>query len=280
MRHKYLTLTLILMALFNTARAASEELLIATAANFSPAAREIIQRFNQTTEHHAKLISASNGKLYAQIVNGAPFDVLLAADTQTPSRLAANHNAVAASQFTYAQGRLALLTSDSNIFEKGLEKSIEKNLRDNTQESDFKPELESDSEAIKNIIERWLKYSNKKIAIANPNIAPYGRAAIETLTSLDLYQVVKLRLVQAENISQAHQFISTGNAALGFIALSHAKHSEYKTMVIAEQLHQPIQQDAILLTHGADNIAALEFLNFLQKPIAQKIIEQYGYTIK
>ena len=264
MRHNYLILILVLAALLQTAKAEDETILIATAANFSPAAREIIQRFNATTQHHATLISASNGKLYAQIVNGAPYDVLLAADKTTPNRLAVSHHAFAESQFTYAQGRLALFIHDPTI--------IQENPKRNTQESD--------SELIKKVITRWLTSSDKKMAIANPNIAPYGRAAMETLTSVNLYQAVKSRLVQAENISQAYQFVSTGNAALGFIALSHADHLTAKTMVIPKKLHQPIEQDAILLTHAANNIAALDFLEFLQNSAAKNIIEKYGYTIK
>lgn len=222
---------------------------VAVAANFSAPMQQIAAAFEQDTGHKALLSMGSTGKLYAQIRNGAPFQVLLAADDETPARLEREGAAVPGTRFTYAVGRLMLWSK--------------------------KPGLVDDKGAV------LLRGEFDRIAIADPKLAPYGAAAVEVLNALHVQAAVQAKLVQGENIAQAYQFVSTGNATLGFVALSQVwadgKLSEGSGWLVPAQLHQPLRQDAVLLTSGKDNPAALALLAYLQTDKARRIIHAFGY---
>lgn len=225
--------------------AKAEETRIAVAANFTEPAKEIGALFERTAGHRLKFSFASTGQLYAQIALDAPFDVFLAAD-QKRAALAAEHGfALAATQFTYAKGHLAL----------------------------YGPELDlSEPKAV-------LEGGNFSfLAIANPETAPYGAAAVETMTALGLFDALKPKLVRGNNIAQAYQFVISGNAELGFVALSQVigKVAESYWRV-PDEMYRPIAQDAILLKKGENNKAARAFLRFLKGEEAKRIKARFGY---
>ena len=224
---------------------------IAVAANFTAPMQKIAAAFERDTGHKAVLAFGSTGRFYAQVRNGAPFDVLLAADDETPARLAAEGLAVPASRFTYATGRLVLWSA--------------------------KPELVDP----KGDVLRGASF--ERIAIADPKLAPYGAAAIEALTKLGVLQAVQPKFVQGESIGQAHQFVATGNAALGFVALSQVmkdgRVERGSGWVVPANLHSPIRQDAVLLVRGKDNPAAKALLQFLRSEAARAIIRDHGYEL-
>lgn len=220
---------------------------IAVAANFTAAAREIAAAFAQETGHTALLSFGSTGKLYAQIAHGAPFEVLLAADEARPARAEAEGLAVPGSRFTYAVGRLVLYSPDPARLDPagGVRAAL---------------------------------LTGGKLAIANPKTAPYGAAAVQTLQALGLYQQVRPRLVLGENIAQAHQFVLTGNAPLGFVALSQVIGAQGGSRwLVPASLHAPIRQDAVLLQRGAGSQAARVFLDYLRGERAGAILRRYGY---
>jgi molybdate transport system substrate-binding protein len=220
---------------------------VAVAANFTAAAKEIAASFKARTGHEAVLSFGSTGQLYAQITQEAPFEVFLAADAARPKRAVAEGFAVAESRFTYARGRLALWSSSPGFVEGA------QTLRNG---------------------------AFAKLAIANPTAAPYGAAAIETLKALGLYDKLAPKIVQGNSIAQAFQFVDTGNAELGFIALSQiARSGAGARWIVPQNLYTPIRQDAVLLKKGADNAAATAFMDFLKGPEARTIIESYGYGV-
>ncbi len=227
------------------------EALIAVAANFWSPAKQIAARFEQATGHTIRLSQGSSGKLYAQIRNGAPYDVFLSADQTFPARLLEQGQAVSGSRLTYARGVLALWSAD-----EGLELSA---LALSTQEF-------------------------QRIALANPKLAPYGLAAQQVLDALGLSEVLQTRLVFGENISQAYQFVATGNAEVGFVALSQtmqrAGAKRGSLWLVPTHLHDSIAQDAVLLSHGASNEAAQDFLKFLQGAEALELISSFGYRVE
>jgi molybdate transport system substrate-binding protein len=229
--------------------AVADEFHVAVAANFTAPAKEIAAAFEKASGHKAVLSFGSTGQLYAQIREGAPFAVFLAADDTTPEKLVGEKLAVADSRFTYAVGALALWSPTANFV-------------------DDKGEV--------------LKFDRfAHLAIADPKKAPYGKAAVETLEALGLYDALKAKLVQGNNIAQAYQFVASGNAELGFVALSQIQKNGQmaagSVWLVPEKLHAPILQDAVLLTASADNAAAKAFLSFLQGPDAAKVIDAYGY---
>lgn len=228
--------------------AVAETATVAVAANFLAPARMLETAFESATPHEVTLVSASTGQLYAQIANGAPFDVLLAADTRRPRLLAENGLGVAASRFTYAVGRLALWTRDPG-FREGLSLEI-------LGEAEF----------------RWL-------AIANPHVAPYGAAAREALEALELWGRLEPRIVRGQNVGQAFVMARSGNAELALVALSQVRAHEGPGahVVVPADLHAPLRQDAILLARAGGNPAAAAFLDFLRGPAAAKLVERYGY---
>jgi molybdate transport system substrate-binding protein len=187
--------------------------------------------------HQAQLAFGATGKFYAQIKNGAPFEVLLAADDDTPAKLEKEGAAVAGTRFTYAVGRLALWSAKAGY-------------------------VDDKGEVLK-------RGEFRHLAIANPRLAPYGAAAVEVLTALKLLDAVQPKFVQAENIAQAHQFVASGNAELGFVALSQVmkdgKLGEGSAWVVPASLHQPIRQDAVMLDKGRGKPAAEAWLKYLQQ---------------
>lgn len=242
MKRFLLAAVLLLAAL---AQGEAAETNVAVAANFTEPAKEIAQAFEAKTGHKAVLSFGSTGQFYAQISQDAPFTVLLSADDATPKKLVDEGLAVADSRFTYAIGRLVLWSRDPALV-KG-------------------PET--------------LKTGNfDKIAVANPALAPYGTAAVQTMRKLDVYDTLQPKFVQGNNIAQTYQFAETGNAALGFVALSQviAKNTGSRWLV-SDTMHDPIRQDAVLLKKGAGNDAAQAFLVFLKGPEAAKVIERFGY---
>ena len=228
------------------------EVLVAVAANFTAPAQQIAGEFERRTGHKAVLAFGSTGKFYAQISNGAPFEVLLAADHTTPAKLEKEGQAVPGSRFTYAVGTLVLWSAKPDY-------------------------VDSKGEILQ---------ANKfnKLAIANPKTAPYGVAAIETLTRLKLLAAVQPKFVQGENIVQTHQFVSTGNADVGFVALSQVfkegKLIGGSVWIVPAGLHEPIHQDAAILAKGKDNPVANAFMDFLKSPYAHAVIKSYGYALR
>ncbi|MGZ8371630.1 MAG: molybdate ABC transporter substrate-binding protein [Rhodoplanes sp.] len=227
--------------------AVAAETNVAVAANFTDAAKEIAAAFKQETGHEAVLSFGATGQLYAQITQDAPFQVMLSADDERPKKLVEDGLGVADSRFTYAIGKL-VLWSKTKDFVKG-----EETLRAG---------------------------AFTKLSIANPTAAPYGAAAVETLKALKIYETLQPKIVQGNNIAQAFQFIDTGNAELGFIALSQlAGNPGGSRWLVPQPLYTPIRQDAVLLKKGAANEAATAFIAFLKGPEARAIIEKYGYEV-
>ena len=242
---------LLLLALSVSVTSAGEAL-VAVAANFAEVMSELEQRFEAGGEHRLTVTVGSTGKLYAQIRYGAPFDILLAADQERPRLLAESGLAVAESQQTYALGRLVLWSADAQSMDDG-----EQRLRVG---------------------------SFRSLAIANPDLAPYGAAAVESLQAIGAYDGVRPRIVMGENIGQAHTMVATGNAELGLVALSYVISQRNGKpggiWVVPGDLHAPIRQDAVLLTRAAGNQTAREFMQFLKSAAARQVIEQYGYAVE
>ena len=223
----------------------ADEVRVAVAANFAPAAQAIGELFEGATGHEALLSFGSSGQLYAQIAQGAPFDVFLAADRGYPRRAVTDGHAVADSTFTYANGRLVLFSADP-ARDAG---------RASLAEGDF-----------------------TRLAIANPELAPYGAAAVEVLDALGLADRLRSRLVRGNNVAQTYQFVITGNAELGFVALAQViGHERGSRWIVPRELHSPIAQDAVLMAHASGNEAAAAFLAFLRGPAAAAVLERYGY---
>lgn len=225
------------------------ELTVAVAANFTAPMQKIAAAFQSDTGHTLALAFGSTGKFYAQIKHGAPFDVFLAADDDTPARLEQEGDGVAGTRFTYAIGKLVLWS----------------------KRPDFVDE--------KGEILRTGQFD--RIALADPKLAPYGAAAMQTLQSLGLAGALSNRLVQGESIGQAYQFVGTQNAALGFVALSQVfadgRIREGSAWRVPQTLYGPIRQDAIVLAKGKDNPAAAALMRYLQGDRARQIIRSYGY---
>ncbi len=221
----------------------AEKVHVAVAANFTAAMKEIAVEFEQASGHHPVVSYGSTGKLYAQIEHGAPFEIFLAADQKRPKMLEEKN--AASGHFTYAIGKLVLWSGDAK------RATGEQALRDG-------------------------KF--KRIAIANPKTAPYGAAAIEIMQNLGLYDGMKPKIVTGDSLAQTHQFVATGNAEFGFVALAQiALDSSGSRWLVPENLYTPIRQDAVLLTKGKDNPAAAALLDYLRGDTAKAIIQKYGY---
>ena len=246
---RLLTLT---AALALSAAAQAEVVQIAVAANFTAPARALAEIFARTTGHEAKLSFGATGAFYTQIKNGAPFDILLAADDERPIRLEKEGDTVPGSRFTYAIGQLVLWSA--------------------------KPGFVDDQGAV-------LKGGNfNKIAIANPKLAPYGAAAVETMDKLGLAAALTPKLVTGESIGQTYNFIATGNAELGFVALAQVldggKLKSGSMWVVPAKYHAPIIQDAVILKRAAANPAAKAWMALMRSPNTQDFIRSYGYEGK
>ncbi|MDR2112081.1 MAG: molybdate ABC transporter substrate-binding protein [Candidatus Accumulibacter sp.] len=225
------------------------EVQVAVAANFTAPAKEIAVEFEKETGHKVIPSFGSTGQFYAQIGQGAPFEVFLAADDTTPAKLEQEGQTVAGSRFTYAIGALVLWSAREDYV-------------------DAKGEI-------------LRKGGFEHLSIADPRKAPYGVAAVETLTRMGLKDALQARIVQGNNISQAHQFVSTGNAELGFVALSQVykdgKVTGGSAWIVPAELYEPIRQDAVILAKGKDNAAAGAFVEYLKGAKAGAIIQSYGY---
>ena len=235
-----------------SAAARAEVVQVAVAANFTAPARALAEVFARTTGHEAKLSFGATGAFYTQIKNGAPFDVLLAADDERPARLEKEGDTVPGSRFTYATGQLVLWSA--------------------------KPGLVDDQGAV-------LKGGNfGKIAIANPKNAPYGAAAVEAMDKLGVAAALQPKLVTGESIGQTYNFIATGNADLGFVALAQVleggKLKSGSMWVVPAQYHAPIIQDAVILKRAASNPAAKAWMELLKTPQSKAFIRSYGYEVK
>ncbi len=225
------------------------EVSVAVAANFTDPAKEIAAAFQKATGNTTALSFGPSGGFYAQISHGAPFEVFLSADAERPRKAEAEGFAVPGARFTYAVGRLALYSKTPGLVD------------------DKGAVLASD---------RF-----QKLSIADPGAAPYGQAAIETLTRLGLYDRLKPKIVQGASIAQAYEFTATGAAELGFVAQSQViKVSGGSRWLVPESLHSPIVQDAALLKPGEHDPAAKAFLAFLKSPAAREIIKRYGYDVR
>ena len=247
--HRLLALT---AALAFTTLARADVVQVAVAANFTAPARALAEVFARTTGHEAKLSFGATGAFYTQIKNGAPFDVLLAADNERPARLEKEGDTVPGSRFTYATGQLVLWSA--------------------------KPGLVDDEGAV-------LKHGQfGKIAIANPKNAPYGAAAVEAMEKLGLAATLQPKLVTGESIGQTFNFIATGNAELGFVALAQVleggKLKSGSMWVVPAQYHAPIIQDAVILKRAANNPAAKAWMELLKTPQSKELIRSYGYAVK
>lgn len=221
---------------------------VAVAANFAEAHEYIATAFEAETGHSVVTSIGATGQLYTQIRNGAPFDVFLAADAERPALLVMDGDGVASSRFTYAVGRLVL----------------------------YGPSLDSVRAGGADLRDR----GSRRIAIANPKLAPYGRAARQTIERLGLADAVGSRLVQGENIAQTFQFVHSGAAELGFVAYSQVyRETREGYWLVPESYHDRIAQDAVLLERSADNPAAVAFMAFLKGDTARRIIEAYGYGV-
>lgn len=242
-------LLLTLSLLMATGAALAREVRLAVATNFHEAAERLSEQFAEATGHSSRISYGSTGKLYAQIRHGAPFDVFLAADQERPHLMEQNGSAVPGTRFTYAVGKLVLWSPD--------------------------PEAFTDPVA-------FLREGNfRRLAIANPKTAPYGLAARQTLENLGLRAALEGKLVRGESIAQTFQFVATGNARAGFVALAQLRddHDGGARWEVPDTYHDPIAQQAILLERGRDNEAARAWLEFLASREAQDIIRQYGYDI-
>ncbi len=248
---KRLLLSFVLFSLLAVTPALAEQVVVAVAANFVPPFREVATEFEQATGHHVQVAAGSSGAFFAQIKNGAPFDVFFSADDERPKLLEDEGLGVKGSRFTYAIGRLVLWSPDPNLV-KG-----EDTLRS----------------------ERF-----KHLAIANPKTAPYGVAAMHAMQKLEVWEKLQPRIVMGENLGQTMGFIESGNAELGFLALSQVMDPKMKgkgsRWDVSNNLHEPIRQDVVLLTKGKDNPAAKALMEFIGSPQVKAIIERYGYELK
>lgn len=244
---------LAIMTVASGGQARAEMARLAVASNFAEPMQALAEVFAASTGHTVIVATGSTGRLYAQIVNGAPFDAFLAADTVRPARLVEDGLAVAGSVQTYATGRLALM------------------------------DLADTTAGMPSPLHRLQAGDYRRLALANPDLAPYGAAAHQVLAHLELQTASASRQVFGENIGQTYAFIATGNADLGFVALSQIRQPGSAPAgrhdIIPADWHDPIRQDSVLLLRGAGNEAARAFLDFLASPEARDIIAAHGYEV-
>ena len=241
-------LALFLAGLLTSAVQAAE-VHVAVAANFTAPMKRIAEAFEKDTGHKMMVSYGATGKFYAQITNGAPFDVFLSADDETPAKLEKDGFAVSGSRMTYATGRLVLWSA--------------------------KPGLIDDKASV------LMRNDFNRLAIAAPKVAPYGAAAVETLNKIGLFPLLQTKLVMGESIGQTFNMVSSGNADLGFVAMSQVFESDKlksgSAWVVPANFHSPLRQDAVLLARARSNPAALQFLTFLKSAQARVIMTLFGY---
>lgn len=253
MPHKNL-MNLFVLALFFIGNAVcqAETTLVAVASNFTKPMNEIVAAFKRATGHQANLSFGSSGKFVAQIENDAPFEVFLSADQENPKKLEDSGLAISNTHFTYAIGKLVLWSAKPGF-------------------------VDGQGEVLRSGV-------FKHLALADPKLAPYGLAAEEAMRNFGLLEKLQPLFVLGENISQTQQFIDSGNAELGFIALAqvvgeNGAMNEGSGWIIPNHLYSPIRQDAVLLKKGGLNPAASALLDFLKSPMALQIIKRYGYEL-
>ncbi len=231
--------------------ARADEVQVAVAANFTAPMQLIATQFEKDTGHKAILSFGATGKFYAQIVNGAPFEVLLAADDETPARLEKEAQALAGTRFTYAIGKLVLWSANPSL-------------------------IDAKGDILKN-------GAFKHLALANPKTAPYGAAAVETMNKLGVLGKLQPLFVQGENIAQTYQFISTGAAELGFVALSQVykdgKITSGSAWIVPANLYDAMRQDVVILAKGKNKPAAAALLAYLKGDKARATIRSFGYDL-
>lgn len=260
---RYFTIVLIVCLFWLPVNSSADEIKVAVASNFIQPLRAIVEAFEQDTGHRVVVIPGATGKLYAQIIHGAPFDVFLSADSARPEKLELSDKGIKHSRFTYALGKLVLWSSESG-------------------------RVDAQGSVLHSKSFRYL-------SIANPKLAPYGKAAQEVLSYKGLWDKLQLKMVRGENIAQAYQYVKTGNAELGFVSLSQildrkarfgdsaadTKAASQKMIddsgywLVPSHLYSPIEQQAVLLNNTS---AAREFLTFLRSPAIVKMIHDYGYS--
>ena len=248
---RFIRLFPIVALALSTGGATAAEVQVAVAANFAGPAKKLAEQFEQKTGHKLAISAGSTGKFYAQIVNGAPFEVFLSADDETPARLEKEKLAVAGSRYTYAIGKLVLWSpATGTVDDKG---------------------------------DVLRKAAFKRLAIANPRLAPYGAGARQAMEKLGVWAALQGKLVLGENTAQTLQFVATGNVELGFVAFSQiqdgGKPPAGSYWMVPPSLYEPIRQDAALLERGQGNAAARQFLEFLRSPPAREMIRAYGYDL-
>ncbi|AZZ76075.1 molybdate ABC transporter substrate-binding protein [Pseudomonas sp. RU47] len=240
-----------LLAVFAVGAVQADEVQVAVAANFTAPIQAIAADFEKDTGHKLVAAYGATGQFYTQIKNGAPFEVFLSADGTTPEKLEKEGDTVKGSRFTYAIGTLALWSAKEGY-------------------------VDAKGEVLK-------KNEYQHLSIANPKAAPYGLAATQVLEKLKLTEATKARIVEGQNITQAYQFVSTGNAELGFVALSQiykdGKVSSGSAWIVPADMHDPIKQDAVILNKGKDNAAAKALVEYLKGPKAAAVIKSYGYQL-
>ncbi|MHB8622011.1 MAG: molybdate ABC transporter substrate-binding protein [Sulfuricaulis sp.] len=229
----------------------ADEVQVAVAANFYAPMKQIAADFEKDTGYKALVSTGSTGKFYQQIKNGAPFEVFLAADDKTPAKLDSENMTVAGTYFTYAIGKLVLWSTKPGF-------------------------VDSKGDVLK-------RGGFQHIALANPKLAPYGAAAVETMKKLGVFAEIEPKIVQGEDISQTQQFVASGNAELGFVALSQVmkdgKPVAGSMWVVPADLYHPILQDAVLLATGKGKPAAEALVKFLKSDKAHAIIKSFGYDL-
>jgi len=243
--------SLLLLALMGAAsQAQADDVSVAVAANFTAPMQQIAAAFEKETGHKVVASYGSTGKFYAQIKNGAPFELLLAADDETPAKLIKENAAVAGSQFTYAIGKLVLWSAKSAV-------------------------VDAKGEVLK-------KGGFDHLALANPKLAPYGAAGVEVMKALGAYDALQPKIVSAENITQAYQFVNSGNALLGFVALSQVLKDgkiDGSAWLVPAHLYAPIRQDVVVLEKGRGKPAAQALANYLKGDKAKAVIKSFGYGL-
>ena len=250
MKPSHLLFALILSGIGLSHLARADDVSVAVAANFTAPMQKIAPEFEKETGHKVIASYGATGKFYAQIKNGAPFEVLLTADEETAAKLVKENSAVAGTQFTYAIGKLVLWSAKPAV-------------------------VDSAGEVLK-------KGAFDHIALANPKLAPYGAAAVETMKALGVYDNLQSKFVTGENIALTHQFVTTGNALLGFIALSQVLKDgkiEGSVWLVPANLYPTIRQDAVLLEKGKGKPAAEALMKYLKGDKARAVIKSFGYEL-
>lgn len=245
-KRKYLKILFIFVSLCVSTKSLAEDIHVAVASNFRPVMQKLVSIYELQSSNNVSISAGSTGKHYAQIINGAPFDLFFAADTERPRLIEENKLGIEGSRFTYALGKLVLWNPSSSIVNQST--------------------LELDN----------FKY----LSIANPRLAPYGRAAEQTIQKLSLSEMLQPKLVKGENVSQAFQFVESGSADLGFVAyshlLSHGLVDKDNFWLVPNNFYDKIEQQVIVIRESE---AAIDFLTFITSPTAQQIITDAGYDL-